>query len=327
MPLLSEIRIPRCFKPAKLAGIIQVELHHFYDASEYAYLAASYIKIYDIDGNIRTSLVMEKARVALIMPVTIPRLEHSTAVVAVRLHQQVYDVIEYAVNKVFFWTDFMSTIRYISNTTSRFKVFVANRLFIFHEVSDAKDWHYISTKENAADLASRGNSTHDRRSFPRWFNGPAFLQEPNDTKHTDRSTKLLTDKQENFEVKAIFATEALDDSKVNPTHLITQILQRCSSFHKVKLMICWLIRYSQFCIRRYLKDVDVPIGPLKIEEMNSEHSVLKHVQEEVYQREIKLLRNNNQAKLLRNSFIIKLSPLLNIDLLRVRGRLDHADVS
>ena len=142
---------------------------------------------------------MGKARVAPIKPVTIPRLELSAAVVAVRLHQQVYDAIEYPVSKVFFWTDSMSTIRYISNTTSRFKVFVANRLSIIHEVTDAEDWHYVSTKENPADLASRGISPHDTTSLSRWLNGPAFLQEPHATKPPDRSTKLLTDEQEDLE--------------------------------------------------------------------------------------------------------------------------------
>ena len=60
---------------------------------------------------------------------------------------------------------------------------------------------------------------------------------------------------------------------------------------------------------------------------SAEHYVLKHVQDEVYKSEIELLKSNNQAKLLRNSFIIKLSPTLHDNLLRVGGRLDHADVS
>ena len=96
-----------------------------------------------------------------------------------------YDAIEYPVSKLFFWTDSMSTIRYISNTTSRFKVFVANRLSIILEVTDAKDWHYVSTKESPADLASRGISPDDRTSLFRWLNGPTFLQ----GKH--RLTELL----------------------------------------------------------------------------------------------------------------------------------------
>ena len=63
LPLLNEVRIPRCFKPTGLADVFHVELHHFCDASEYAYGAASYIKIYDGEGTVRSSLVMGKARV------------------------------------------------------------------------------------------------------------------------------------------------------------------------------------------------------------------------------------------------------------------------
>ena len=113
----------------------------------------------------------------------------------------------------------MSTTRYISDTTSRFKVFVANRLSITHEVTDTEDLHYISTKENPTDLASRGISPDDRTSLFRWLNWPAFLQEPNSTTHPDQSTKLLTDEQEDLEM--------------NHALLITQVLPRWVSFHKV----------------------------------------------------------------------------------------------
>ena len=51
------------------------------------------------------------------------------------------------------------------------------------------------------------------------------------------------------------------------------------------------------------------------------------VQATTYGREIELLMRNDEAKLSKNSFIIKLSPVFHDGLLRVGGRLDNAKVS
>jgi hypothetical protein len=66
--------------------------------------------------------------------------------------------IEYSIDDVFYWTDSMSVLRYIMNTKTRFHTFVANRLAVIHESSDISQWNYIETKQNPADLASRGAS-------------------------------------------------------------------------------------------------------------------------------------------------------------------------
>ena len=72
--------------------------------------------------------------------------------------------------------------------------------------------------------------------------------------------------------------------------------------------------------------MDVHVGPLKVDACGRTRRA-ETCARRSYQREIELLKSNNQAKLLRNSFIIKLSPILHDNLLRVGGRLDHADVS
>ena len=135
LPAVMALNIPRCFKPEGMLEEFTVELHHFCDASEMAYGAASYVKVYDANGKTQVSLVMGKARVAPIQPLTIPRLELSSAVTAVRLHEIITAELEYKIDKVYFWTDSMSNIKYIRNKTSRFKTFVANRLSVIHEAT------------------------------------------------------------------------------------------------------------------------------------------------------------------------------------------------
>ena len=70
LPVSSQVSIDRCYA----GDSFQVELHMFCDASEYAYGAAVYIKIYYSDRNCKCSLVMGKSRLAPIKVKSIPRL-------------------------------------------------------------------------------------------------------------------------------------------------------------------------------------------------------------------------------------------------------------
>jgi hypothetical protein len=64
--------------------------------------------------------------------------------------------LNYCIHDVSFRTDSMSIIRYIAKKKTLFHTSVANRLGIIHEATGPKQWNYIDTKQNPADLASRG---------------------------------------------------------------------------------------------------------------------------------------------------------------------------
>ena len=78
---------------------------------------------------------MGKSRVA--PQTTIPRLELSAAVTGAGLYQKIIDELSFTDVKPYFWTDSMCVLRYIQNTRSAFKIFVANRLEIIHDITDA----------------------------------------------------------------------------------------------------------------------------------------------------------------------------------------------
>ena len=64
---------------------------------------------------------------------------------------------------------------YIANDSRRFHVFVANRLQQIHEHTVQSQWRRVDTKENPADIASRGVSADELLKNSEWFNGPSFL--------------------------------------------------------------------------------------------------------------------------------------------------------
>ena len=145
---LNEINIDRCVTRG-LREIRSTELHFFSDASQFGYASVAYLKVTDTNGNFRINLLMSKARVA--PQTTIPRLELSAAVLSARMWQMVNKELDLDNVKTYFWTDSMCVLRYIQNTRSQFKIFVANRLEIIHDATDVARWFFVPTKQNPAD--------------------------------------------------------------------------------------------------------------------------------------------------------------------------------
>ncbi|XP_014667133.1 PREDICTED: uncharacterized protein LOC106808794 [Priapulus caudatus] len=81
----------------------------------------------------------------------------------------------YSIDRTFYWTDSASVLRYIANRNLRFHTFVANRLAVIHEATQVDQWHYVNTKQNPADCASRGMAITNFVRHSLWLNGPDFL--------------------------------------------------------------------------------------------------------------------------------------------------------
>ena len=74
LPLLMEKLIPCCYHP-KGVRIAFKQLHGFSDASEQAYAGVVYLRMVDSTGQVHTSLVIAKTKVAPVKRLSIPRLE------------------------------------------------------------------------------------------------------------------------------------------------------------------------------------------------------------------------------------------------------------
>lgn len=96
-----------------------------------------------------------ESRVAPLKPVTILRMELTAAVVVARMDKLWRRELRLELQDSVFWSDSASTLKYVKNETSRFRVFVANRVTEILKMSNPSQWRYVSTKHNLADLASR----------------------------------------------------------------------------------------------------------------------------------------------------------------------------
>ena len=92
---LESLKIQRCVKPSHFGQVKEVELHHFSEASSTGYGQCIYLRLIDENDQVRCSLLMGKARVAPLKPVTIPRLELVAAVLSTKISMLLQKELDY----------------------------------------------------------------------------------------------------------------------------------------------------------------------------------------------------------------------------------------
>ncbi|KAK3724031.1 hypothetical protein QZH41_007681 [Actinostola sp. cb2023] len=282
----------------------------------------SYLRVTDDSNQVHCSLVMAKSRVSPLKPITIP-------------------------SKV--------VLGYISNEARRFHTFVSNRVQQIRDHSTPDQWHYVDTKENPADHASRGLNATQLTQCSKWWNGPDFLQNP--VLNYTTSQRVLTDNDP--EVKKVHAFSA----QVKEQLQFLSRLEYFSDWHRARKAIALCLRLQE---RFKTKDTEQPkertIKPMtrsqsrqpKETNCSKEHTsvnvnelrraeqlIIKELQREYFNEEIQVLSSmgvqeevtdrshitqRNRA-LKKTSSLYRLDPFLDKEgLLRVGGRLKLADI-
>jgi len=312
--------IPRCIQSYDLKSKRENQLHIFADASERAYGAVAYLRQKDEEGKVHTSLLVSKSRLAPVKTMSIPRLELSAAVLAVRLYQMITTESTLHMSKSTFWTDSTIVLQYIRNMDKRFQTFVANRLAIIQEVTNTEQWRHVPSKENPADDLSRGLSDHAER----WMQGPGFLRE-SETKWPQGWTCGPV-KDDDPEVKksdtAVYAVAAEEHEDVRAK------LASRSSWTRTKLSIGWILRSREW-LRNKAKGNATPMDmkPITVRELkDAETALLKYVQQQEFGNEISALKNGKHLP--KGSGIRRLCPIVGWDgLLRLGGRLGNSELT
>ena len=109
---------------------------------------------------------------------SIPRLELCAAVLASQAVQiEIEKEIDMEIDEITFYTDSTVVLGYIQNESRRFYVYVANRLQTIRKMSNPRQWKYIDTSKNPADLSTRRLNAESLGST--WLTGPSFLRDRN----------------------------------------------------------------------------------------------------------------------------------------------------
>ncbi|XDV54607.1 hypothetical protein PO909_022856, partial [Leuciscus waleckii] len=310
---LENWEVNRCLKPVDCGRLVSAQLHHFADASEEGFGTVTYLLLHDNNGRTHSAFVMGKARVAPLKLVTIPRMELTAAVVASRMDKLWRKELQMDLEESVFWTDSTSVLKYIKNETSRFKIFIANRV----SETDA------------------------------WLCGPDFLHEP-EYRWPENPETLESSLFGDPEVKAV-AVNAAQVEQVSP---VEKLIGYFSSWFRLKRAVGWLLKFKTLLLslvqhrkllRENLSNLDlstdqlekklqvqmdgvkaqVPKDVLSLEDMvMAELNIIRFCQKIRFPEELSNLKKGECVR--RTSHLYKLNPILDGDLIRVGGRLSRA---
>lgn len=262
---LDKIRIPRQVISSKMQYI---ELHIFTDASQNAYGACAYVRMYsDNNNNVSVALLCAKSKVATVKPLTIPRLELCGALLGAKLYTKIINSLRINFTNIYFWSDSTIVLGWLRMPPNALKTFVQNRVVQINELVGSLPWLHVGTKSNPADLVSRGVTLDALRTSDIWWQGPAFLHERRCNFSYDSSCHNV-----NF--------NELPDVKLTTTLLVHQVnenkfpFERFSSFTRMKRVVAYMLRFidnARIKIKTHRHN-----GPLQVDELNN--SIIKLTQ-------------------------------------------------
>lgn len=111
-------------------------------------------------------------------------MELCAAVLLSKLIGKIVPALRINVTNIYCWSDSKVALAWIAADATRWKPFVANRVSKVHNLTSRHSWAYVNTKENPADILSRGCDVQDIQKCTLWWNGPAWLTDEHVTWET-----------------------------------------------------------------------------------------------------------------------------------------------
>ncbi|XP_045455426.1 uncharacterized protein LOC123665124 [Melitaea cinxia] len=309
LPTLKTLSIPRCVISQTPTNI---QLHIFTDASERAYGACIYIRCLDVDGTVSIRLLASKSKVAPLKTVSIPRLELCSVLLGVRLGIKILESLTITFNKCILWSDSTIVLCWLRSSPGQLKPFVRHRVSEIQEGFSNYEWRYIPSKDNPADIASRGLRADILSKSSLWWSGPSFLQsEPRDWPIQPKQEIQFSDLPETIGCLHV----------VQESNIFTELITRFSVFSKLQRVVSFIFRFINNCRGKSEK----LSGNITIDELgNATNFLLRIAQQDSFLEEYQLLINNQNLPY--KNRLLSLSPFIDDNkLMRVGGRLANTN--
>ncbi|XP_065368835.1 uncharacterized protein LOC135961266 [Calliphora vicina] len=215
-------------------------------------------------------------------------------------------------DRVQFWTDSHTVIRWIKSDSRKYKQYVANRVGEILETTTVDNWRWLPGVENPADDATRAKPKYELDS--RWKNGPEFLYLPenlwpsmdDNSHHIEPELELRT----KYVLTSVVCSPLFD-------------FNRYSNFRRLKRAMAWIMRFISNA-KISSNDKGRIKGELSAKEEDQAEKILcRMVQQSAFHSEYTCLQMNKPIDVRSN--LKTLCPYLDdFGLLRVHGRIDNA---
>lgn len=307
--ILPEMKLERWMYVTE-ANMKDATIHGFCDASTKAYAAVAYLRVPCETGEIKTSLIAARTRVAPIKPMSLPRLELSGAVLLSRLLKQIKEALRMPSSQIYAWTDSTIVLSWLFGDPARWNTFVRNRVVEVLDNIGNHNWFHVQSGDNPADVASRGKPLKELKNEKIWWSGPEWLKQNEIQYNRHQSLVTELERREMINVNLKIATDDKFSTKFNNFDNLTELIK--------SVTYC-----RRFLKQKYLKNDEAKITTTEMEE--SLQRCVAIAQKEDFYEDIRYLK---EKKIIRKDSRIKtLQPYLDKNnVLRVGGRLRHSDL-
>ncbi|GFX48215.1 integrase catalytic domain-containing protein [Trichonephila clavipes] len=269
-----------------------VELHGFADASSLAYAAAIYCR-QKHKGKIKVQLLVSKTKVAPFKQVSIPRLELCGAHLLSKLFKSVLRTLKHYTFDVFAWTDSKIVLSWLSSHPRKWKTFVANRTSEIMEVLPTKHWRHVPSKENPADIASRGIDPKCLPDCKLWWQGPPWLRLetsswPKAESSCDEASDEVKAEQKSVSIFNLFTHTSND--------VIHGLFEHYSSLTKIIRIFAYCQRFIKNCKKIASQGSSISSSHINTtsltfsETKTAEETIIRWVQGFYFQEEIRSIK-------------------------------------
>lgn len=306
----NPIKIPRWLKLSTIGE--GVELHVFCDASKLSYACCVYLRIKHENDTISCNLIAAKSKVSPVRATTIPRLELCGALLASKLVRRCAQALSIDNVPIIAWCDSKIVLAWLATHPSKWATFVAHRASEIHDNVDAKCWRHVPTKQNPADIASRGSKISEIECSSMWWHGPEFL-----------TSQLEKVPNQILALPIETAPEKCKQAKAFHINLSNEnyVLEKFENLNRLLHFTCLAFRW-----RKTIKGEPMLKGPVTAEEMDAaEIHWIRLTQLQNFGHEISKLKANRTLP--KSSALLKLTPFLDNDsILRMNGRVNNIEL-
>ena len=147
----------------------------FVDVSQQVYGTFVYLQCVYNDTTTTSRMIASKCKVVPLKPMTVPRLELIGAVLGLRLTRNILYVLGLPMQAVTFYSDSMDVLWWVRVRGRSFRLFIANCIGEIQMETEPSQWQHVGTKENPANLCTRGATPNELMKNSLWWHGPEWL--------------------------------------------------------------------------------------------------------------------------------------------------------
>ena len=153
-------------------------------------------------------------------------------------YNEIIEEISIKFDDVFCYSDSISTLQLINNTSRRFSVFADDRLAEIRENSPINRWKYCPSEKNPADMGTRCVLPKNKSKFLLWSEGPKFMYQSKNFWHQFPPECNLT--VSNSTITAL--CEIKTEFKSEKNKFLAPLTHYYSDYNRLIRATCYILR-------------------------------------------------------------------------------------